>query len=358
MTDVIKPQRAFIKFIAYLQVIGIILVVFGHSFHEYPDNAYGQSLLIYRLCYNFRMPLFMFVSGFLMMYTEFMKEKTLSFRRFGLVKVKRLLIPYFVLTLLTYFPRASLSDMADESVTMSLTGMLKSFFVTDMLPISYFWFIQASFILLISTYLVISICRRLRIPDSSAITILIAISICLECFVWKGPEIFGYKQAIFYSTFFIAGIAYCRYFSTIDRIIPLESVFSFCLSFAVWILTFIHWEGTAYAQISSFFGIAMCIAFSRLMVKYHVTVIDHLIGANYMIFLLSWYFNVATQQVLGHFVTLPWQIHTLLSLTFGIYVPWLGYVYLRDNQHRKWARHISFLLGQSFRKNKKEDRHS
>lgn len=349
MTDIRKPQRTFIKFIAYLQVIGIILVVFGHSFHEYPDNAHGQSLLIYRLCYNFRMPMFMFVSGFLMMYTEFMNEKKTSLRRFGLVKIKRLLIPYFVLTLLTYFPRASLSDMADETVELSATNLLKSLFVTDMLPISYFWFIQASFLLLISTYLIISVCRRLRLSDAYAIVILIAISICLECFDWDGTEIFGYKQAIFYSSFFIAGIAYCRYFPKIDKIIPLESISSFCLAFTVWIATFIHWEGTPYAQISSFFGIAMCISISRLLVKHHVTIIDHLVGANYMIFLLSWYFNVATQQILRHFVTLPWQIHTLLSLTFGIYVPWLGYVYLRNHQHLRWVKHISFLLGQSFR---------
>lgn len=353
MTDVRKPQGAFIKFIAYLQVIGIILVVFGHSFHEYPDDAYGQSLLIYRLCYNFRMPMFMFVSGFLMMYTEFMREKIPSIRRFGLVKIKRLLIPYVVLTLLTYFPRAGLSGFADESVALSATNTLKSLYMTEMLPIPYFWFIQASFLLLICTYIVISLSRRFNIPDSLTITGLIAASVCLEFIGWDGMNIFGLKQAVFYSMFFIAGIVYCKYFSTIDKYLPLDSFFSFCIAFTVWIATFIHWEGTAYVQISSFFGIAMCIAFARLMVKHHVTVIDHLIGANYMIFLLSWYFNVATQQILSHYVAFPWQVHTLLSLTFGIYVPWLGYVYLRNNQHRKWVRHISFLLGQSF-KNKRQ----
>lgn len=62
-------KQPFLKFIAYLQVIGIILVVLGHSFHEYPDGNMGRSLLMYRMMYSFRMPLFMFVSGFLMVYT-------------------------------------------------------------------------------------------------------------------------------------------------------------------------------------------------------------------------------------------------------------------------------------------------
>ncbi|MBD5277646.1 MAG: acyltransferase [Bacteroides sp.] len=346
MTEVRKP---FVKFIAYLQIIGIILVVFGHSFHEYPDDAHGTSLLIYRLCYNFRMPMFMFVSGFLMMFTEFMKDKRPSFRRFSMTKIRRLLIPYAVLTLLTYFPRAMMSGFADESVDASVAGLLDSLFVTECLPIPYFWFLQASFLLLVSTYAVIFLCRRLRLSDGMAIVVLISASVGLGCLDWNGPEIFGCKHAVFYATFFIAGIAYCRYFTTVDRYIPLDSMYSLLLTFTAWIVSFIYWEGTDYAVISSLLGIAMCISLARLMVKHNVTVIDHLIGANYIIFLLSWYFNVVTQQVLSHYIALPWQVHTLLSLTFGIYIPWLGYRFMRANQHHRLIRHISILLGQSFR---------
>lgn len=356
MTDIIKPHGSFIKFIAYLQVIGIILVVFGHSFHEYPDSSNGTSLLIYRLCYSFRMPLFMFVSGFLMMYTEFMRDKVPSASRFTLVKVKRLLIPYFTLTLLTYFPRASLSGLADESVELSVSGLLQSLYVTEMLPIPYFWFLQASFLLLVSTYTVLTICRHLRLPDSIAVAVLIAIAICIECMDLNGREIFGYKQAIHYSIFFISGIIYCRYRPQIERWVPLDSFAAFGITFILWLATFLLWEGTPYVMFASFCGIAMCIAGSKLLVRHHITVIDHLIGANYMIFLLSWYLNVATQQVLSHYVTLPWQLHTLMSLTFGIYVPWLAYIYLRDHQDSKFIRWISFLLGQSFRRKNKADR--
>ena len=62
-------EKKYLKFIAYLQIIGIFLVVVGHSFHEYPDGDYGRSMLLYRMMHSFRMPLFMFVSGFLMVYT-------------------------------------------------------------------------------------------------------------------------------------------------------------------------------------------------------------------------------------------------------------------------------------------------
>lgn len=57
-----------LKFISYMQVIGIILVVLGHSMHEYPER-HGYGTLLYQLIYSFHMPLFMFVSGFLMIYS-------------------------------------------------------------------------------------------------------------------------------------------------------------------------------------------------------------------------------------------------------------------------------------------------
>ena len=62
-------QTPRIKFIAYLQVIGIILVVFGHSLHESPTPY--TELLVYEMLYSFHMPLFIFVSGFLMYMTSF-----------------------------------------------------------------------------------------------------------------------------------------------------------------------------------------------------------------------------------------------------------------------------------------------
>ena len=75
--------------------------------------------------------------------------------------------------------------------------------------------------------------------------------------------------------------------------------------------------------------------------------LDHLIGANYLIFLLSWYCNVASQQVLSHFVALPWWVYSVLSLVSGIYVPWLGYRYLKTHSHSRWVRVAAFLLGQN-----------
>lgn len=68
-------SKKFFKFAAYLQIIGIILVVLGHSFHEYPDGAHGGKFILNAMLHSFRMPLFMFVSGFLMEFTTSISKK-------------------------------------------------------------------------------------------------------------------------------------------------------------------------------------------------------------------------------------------------------------------------------------------
>ena len=53
------------------------------------------------------------------------------------------------------------------------------------------------------------------------------------------------------------------------------------------------------------------------------------------------------QQVLSHYVTLPWWVHTALSVTTGIYIPWLAYGYLQRHSNSRWIRLTSYLLGQT-----------
>lgn len=58
--------------ISFLQAFGILLVVVGHSFYGCPDNP------IHTWIYSFHMPLFMFISGYLLKYTMSIKGNQLT----------------------------------------------------------------------------------------------------------------------------------------------------------------------------------------------------------------------------------------------------------------------------------------
>lgn len=342
----------FVKFIAYMQVIGIILVVFGHSFHEYPDGHHGTSMLIYRMMFSFRMPTFMFVSGFLMAYTTFLNQKkhSLSVNVFVLTKVKRLLVPYFVLTLVTFYPRAAMNSMSDDAIEPSVNGLLKGFLYMDNMPIPLFWFIQASFLLLVFTYSFIYFSNRFGLNKNVSQAILIILFLILPLFEIRNVQFFSLGYAVKHGLFFCLGIAYAHLLKNIDARIRWQSPLLLALFMAVWASLFFLTEETPFYPLCQLAGICMVISLAHMLEYRQIRILDHLIGANYIIFLLSWYFNVLSQQVLAHVVSLPWYVHTICSLFFGIYVPYFFYRYLMSHQQSKMVRCLSFLLGQKINK--------
>lgn len=266
-------------------MIGIILVVFGHSFHEYPDGSMGKTLLVYRMMYSFRMPLFMFVSGFLMVYTCFMNSRTTKWTLFAASKVKRLMIPYLFLTLITFIPRTSLSFMADDNIVFSAESLFRAiFYGGDSMIIPIFWFLQASFMLLLSVHLLISSGKKAGIPDQAIFIGLILCSVILLIMPFNTGSFFSINEAVRLSIYFVSGAAYCRYHDSIDRIIDWNSVYFLIISATFWIMSFFLTEGTQWITVCSIFGIAMCISLAKIMEQRKITVFDPLIGSNYMIF--------------------------------------------------------------------------
>lgn len=147
--------------------------------------------------------------------------------------------------------------------------------------------------------------------------------------------------------FFSCGIIYAISFKKIDAVVPFHRLTFLMVSGALWGILFFLTEQTVLYPLCQLAGIVMVISIAHIMEYRDIKVIDHLIGSNYMIFLLSWYFNVLTQQVLAHVLVLPWYIHTVLSIVFGIYIPYLFYRYLCAHQHLRGIRYVACLLGQN-----------
>lgn len=338
------------KYVAYLQAIGIILVVFGHSFHEYPDGDYGRTLIVYRMMYSFRMPLFMFVSGFLMLFTMKRRgNRVRPWRQFFANKLTRLMIPFVVVSAVAFVPRAVMSGMADDPMPLSFKYFMSTLIGGGNQVIPYYWFLQASFVLLVSVYALLVIGDRLNVSRGVILLVLTIIFAVLQFVPIWWPTFFSINEVIRLGVYFAAGAAFGHFSDRIDRYMRWDSRRVFIVLVLVWAGLFFVVEGTPWIVVCSFFGIAMCISFVRILERYDITVFDHLMGANYMIFLLSWFCNVATQQVLHHFVEMPWWVFTILSLVGGVYVPWLFYRLLCRHADRAWTRPVAFLLGQSLK---------
>ena len=115
--------------------IGIILVYLGHSFNL--KGLVGNSIYSYlwNIIYSFHMPLFFLISGFLMN-----NGKEIQLKKYYIHKIKRILIPYFFINLIDFFPRTLFPNLVNSKF-----DIMRVFFYGTKIT----WFIYTLFMIFI-----------------------------------------------------------------------------------------------------------------------------------------------------------------------------------------------------------------
>lgn len=330
-----------IGFVSYLQTIGIILVVVGHSFHEYPID-HGHSLLAYRLIYSFHMPLFVFISGYLLAYSTFIRDKRKRIKEFIVEKSRRLLVPYFVLGAITFIPRALMSGMADSTIELSWGSFAESLIYSDKLSVVFFWFLPAIFIILNIAHIAIKATNYVNTPTFYLIAIVAGLVLNLADI--GNIFLFSLSDALSLLIYFILGMAYCTYQKRIDSAIKIDNCSVAIGCGLLWLLLYY----LEMPLLCAIMGIVMSVGLSKIMANANFGLIKHLDGASYMIFLLSWYPSVAAQQILHHFTDFDWWIYTILSIIVSIYIPWGVFRFIMSYREKSSiVRFLSIITGHS-----------
>lgn len=334
-----------LKTISYMKIIGIILVVAGHSLAEYPSDD-GLLMDVYWALYTFRMPLFVFASGVVLALSYCRRGESGTLRSvpsFVADKALRLLVPYFAVMGLVAVPRVLLNGMADDELSLGIG----SFTGTSPLVIAIYWFLPFSFVLMCAGY------AGLRLSERVSPWLFLGVVIPLMAWLMltnTGCDIalFSYGNVHRLGIYFFLGMACGLYYERVTDSIPWSSPWLFAASAATW-LTLVYINNSQLTVLlCGLAGIAMIVSLVHIMVERGWNYLDPLEGATYMIFLLSWFANVGSQQVLSHIVELPWWVYSLLSLAGGIIVPvWVYRTLMSSAPNHAWARVSLFLLGHS-----------
>lgn len=133
------------KKISFLQTFGIILVVLGHT------EKTGTSFFIRDLIYSFHMPLFIFISGYLLKFTTEEKIGDIQLNTFVIKKFKRLIIPYLLISSLAYVPKYLLGKFALRPLELSLKDYILNMLYPWDNPIIFFWFLPTIFLIMLLT---------------------------------------------------------------------------------------------------------------------------------------------------------------------------------------------------------------
>lgn len=137
--------------ILVLNTFAIIMVCIGHSFTAV-ESYYGHKWI-----YSFHMPLFMFISGYLLNYATMHKQQEISdislLGKQGYIvkRAIRLLVPYFIISSITYIPKVLLSAHALRPIDFSIHSYIHMLLYPMDNVIKFFWFLPTLFIVSIIT---------------------------------------------------------------------------------------------------------------------------------------------------------------------------------------------------------------
>lgn len=229
---------------ALLSVWGILLVVLGHSGMAEPEIETHVGLLKTWI-YSFHMPLFFFISGYLFSLTnpDFLKIKAGPFL---FKKVKRLLVPYFILGLLSIF--INLKGGQD----LHLADILLTF--TYPRELGYLWYVATLFIIFVMVTLLSASGINLKNKGTAVCLLLILFAIYTAI-----PPIYllNISEVCWFSLFFALGILFQTNDIIIQRFVNKSyrgGVISLTVSFCLSILMFKKLIPTALLTFADFTG--------------------------------------------------------------------------------------------------------
>ncbi len=341
-------------YVSFLQAFGILLVVAGHAF---PTAGHGSP--VYQWIYSFHMPLWVFLSGYLLRYTAPPAAPgscPLVGIRFGGrggfldKKVRRLLVPYLLVSTLVFLPKAWLGRWAVKPVEISWGAYFEMLLVPSKNVIVYYWFLPTIFILLTGTVLGAKLAARMRIGGRIRLWVWPVAALALSVFnPLAGVAWLNLGGVVKFAFFFVLGIVYCACQGDIDRGLYLGGPWTT----AGWGATSVALVATGYGNLNPLFGqlaavcgilFALSLGHSYLQAGFRF--LAPLDGTTYAIFLFSWFPQSALRVLLydyGHLS--PW-IGVPLSTLAGAALPWLLYRWLQYGKRTRVGRIAAALLGQ------------
>ena len=299
--------------INFLQNFGILLVVLGHAI-PIENNIIVGMPIVHKFIYSFHMPLFMFISGYLLNYTT--KDiSNINLIAFIVKKAKRLLLPYFIISSFVYIPKCLFSSFAMRKSYLSVEGWIHSLVYPGDNPIIFFWFLPTLFFIMISVVVLLKIIKN-------NINILFLISLIASLISFKVDiDFLNINGILYYSFFFCLGIFYIKYEKIFN--ICKEKYYKFIIIVSIILLVInCYIEMIDEAKILvAIIGIIFSIIIGFIYEKHQCMFLSFINSKTYSIYLLSWFPQVFIRIVSYQILELGWVFTTLISFIFGTSVP-------------------------------------
>jgi fucose 4-O-acetylase-like acetyltransferase len=288
--------------------IGIFLVVLGHSF---PDSQFNNSDFyeyIYKLIYSFHMPFFFIISGFFA-YKIYEIENLKNYGSYICKKLKRLMVPYFAVSLVAVPIKLYMNNFAARPVNLNdlITNIL--LYPLD-IPIQYFWFIYTLFFIFAAAPLF----------NKLPVTAALLLTLFLNLIFTKQIGLFYVYGIVHYLFYFFFGI-YLR--STYDRWKNIKNKYVIIMIFSVVLVTLNRFNVGKevypyYNLLTALLGSSIFLLISQLIVNSSTGELFKKLGKySYDIYLLSWFFQTGARVLFYQMFKLDYDIVIMIMLFIG-----------------------------------------
>ena len=328
-----------IQYISFLQIIGPLFVVLGHSLNGLECSGIWYTFSK-QWIYIFHMPLFFFISGYLLSFKDYLHGR--SYKELVISKVKRLLFPYLFWNLLFYIPKVMVQVYLSDKAPSSLENMLKAFVYPRQNIWGHTWFLMGLFVVYLATPLFEKLLKNAKTYAKICI-----ITICILIYILPiTSEFLAFSDLHKDLLFFVMGCILGQVRKDIFTAHLKKYAFLYALLAAVFsvaaILTyeyskFLHFIPCAFILLAfTAFGSI----FGNLPDK-----LSQLAASSFSIYILHWPVMIVTRIILYQIFELGTAITATAMTVLGYIVPLFVIWVIRKLPWQGIKRPLKYLLG-------------
>ena len=324
--------------ISFLHVFATLLVVLGHSFCQ-------TNSLIVDWMYQFHVPLFFFVSGYLLNVS--VSGKPLQPHIFLSRKAVRLLLPYFTLSTLLFVPKVLLSQFMVRPIHANWSEYVLMLIYPYRNVNGSYWFLPTLFLLFVFAVIALFFLQRLQHRTSLAVTTLLLTLLALAniSLPFSHDTLFNVVGVIHYAFYFALGYFVSSFglMRFLDKGKTAFLVFLFTLAVSIIAL---HVNKIPLVDLFlSMDGGVMSVALARLYAKYGLHFLNHLSPTSYTIYLYHGIFQALSLQMLMRFTHFDIGFYIILAFLSGVYGSFLVYKLLYRCRNSRLGQILALISG-------------
>lgn len=328
-----------LKYICILQFIGPIFVILGHSV-----NGINVDTITYlftkKWIYIFHMPLFFFVSGYLLSHKGWLRNA--SYLEFIQKKYTRLVVPYLFWNLLFILPKYLVQGYLSDNVMIQPLLIFEQFITPRQNIWGHTWFLVALFIIFLFTPIFKKIC-----DSNKTIIYMILFILILAYMIPMNSELFCisdlHKDLLFF------------YIGTLIGNIKVDFLKSLSEKYTSIISTFAVIASLFFTIVDGCesFNFVPCtliiIMFFLIAIKYENNDIfknvEVFAGYSFGIYILHWPVMVTTRIIFFQVLHLNSYLCVLLMACLGWFIPVVIITLIRKIKFNKIRKICGIMLG-------------